>query len=135
MNPILNWEQPLRGIILWKFIDFNDFTTYMKEAVEDTISAVGFIALSVSSWYSEGILASYSLEQYYTDLFTKEEALNKINSARCQESFWKEHNDLPGKAAAFTLLVSNEVDDFGVDVGKVKALVEKWRKDYSSKSQ
>lgn len=107
----------------------------MKEAVEDTISAVGFIALSVSSWYSEGILASYSLEQYYTDLFTKEEALNKINSARCQESFWKEHNDLPGKAAAFTLLVSNEVDDFGVDVGKVKALVEKWRKDYSSKSQ
>ena len=106
----------------------------MKEAVEDTISAVGFIALSVSSWYSEGILARYSLKQYYTDLFTKEEALKKINSARCQESFWKEHNDLPGKAAAFTLLVSNEVDDFGVDVGKVKALVEEWRKDYSSKS-
>ena len=135
MSPILNWEQPLRGITLWKFIDFNDFTTYMKEAVEDIISAVKFIALSVSPWYSEGIIARYSLKQYYTDLFTKEEALKKINSARCQESFWKEHNDLPGKAAAFTLLVSNEVDDFGVDVGKVKALVEEWKEEYSSKLQ
>lgn len=134
-NPILNWEQPLRGIILWKFIDSNDYMTYMKETVDETISAVKFIALSVSSWYSEGILASYSLEQYYTDFFTKEEALNKINNARCQESFWRQHSDLPGKAAAFTLLVGNEIDDFGVNVARVEALVAEWKEEYSSKLQ
>lgn len=127
--PILDWDESLRAVALWRFIAPEDYETYMKKILVDDVSAAKFLGLFISPWYNGKTVTRYSLKEEYTELLSSAEALEKIQRARLEETFWSQGRDLPERTAAYMLLANKEDGD----PLKVKGLVTQWYEEYSKK--
>ena len=101
----------------------------MKKILVDDVSAAKFLGLFISPWYNGRTVTRYSLKEEYTELLSSAEALEKIQRARLEETFWSQGRDLPERTAAYMLLANKEDGD----PLKVKGLVTQWYEEYSKK--
>ena len=126
-TPVLDWNQSRRGIMLWKFIAHEDYMEYMKNVLQDGLSATKYLSLSISAWQSGSYITEYSYETTYKELLTIEEALNIIERVRKECGFWAQDFDLPERMAAFVLLSSDKEGRKEIEVTAVNTLVERWK--------
>lgn len=125
--PVLDWEENYRALMLWEFINDDSYSCYIKNIITDDLSAIKYLALSVVTWKSGGIVAEFELKKSYLKFISTEEAIKKIEQLRLRKSFWDTGNDIPEYMAAFVILEDEGI--FTVDADKVEEKLREWKEE------
>ena len=137
-SPVLDWEDAVRYLLLWRLADADSFASYTQSVLADDLTAAKFLSLFVCAWRDgRGAVAAYSRAESvfgYSAYIDAEAAVAKIDRARQAEAFWSAGTSLPERAAAFVLLASRGNPLAQADVREVRETVRAWRAELAAPS-
>ena len=131
---LLNSLMAREATMLWRKIDCTDYRKYIKETCQNDICAVRVLATSVGEWRENGKVAKFELsEDSYTEIMSREMAIDIIRRARTEGAFWDLQQDDIIRIAAFSLLVEkNSGNEKMAEIDEVNKRIVEWKKEYQA---
>ena len=131
---LLNSQVAQEATVLWREIDCADYKKYIDRICQDDICAVRVLATSVGEWRENGKVAKFELsEDSYTEIMSREMAIDIIRRARTEGAFWDLQQDDIIRIAAFSLLVEkNSGNEKMAEIDEVNKRVAEWKAEYEA---
>ena len=127
---LFDWKELRRVLALWKFIEKETYSEYIKTAITNELNAIKFLALHVTTWSSAGEVCEYELQNdSYTKFISTAEIIKVINSMRITEDFWTLDEKIIESTVAFVL--ATELSDVKklIEIKDVKKRIGEWKKE------